>query len=227
MGYIYLIRNLVNGKGYIGQTVNKVARRFDQHKYSANRGSNDALHRAMRKYGIENFSVKEVVSCESLLLNDLERHYIQFYGTFASIGHGYNMTEGGDGTPGTIPTAEQRKNMSSAHKGKKLSTMHKTMISKALKGKQHTPAHIANAALALKGRKHSVDQIKKHADKIRGRKLGPRSDEVKAKISAAKMGHKMPDHVKAILIEANKGKHCSEETRMKMSLSHKRRSNVN
>jgi hypothetical protein len=41
--------------------------------------------------------VEEVASCDSSLLNDLEKHYIKFYGTYAPTGHGYNMTKGGEG----------------------------------------------------------------------------------------------------------------------------------
>lgn len=58
-GHIYLIRNLVNGKGYVGKTQVTVAERFRNHKYDAKRGSICPLHRAMRKYGVECFSVVE------------------------------------------------------------------------------------------------------------------------------------------------------------------------
>lgn len=227
MGHIYLIRNLVNGKGYVGQTVTLVPRRFDRHRYSANRGSGDALHRAMRKYGVENFSVTEVLSCDPLLLNDLERHYIRFYGTHAVLGHGYNLTEGGDGSPGSVPTTEQREKMSIAHKGKTILKDQRDKISAALKGRVVSKETGAKISAAKKGKRRSAEHTERLAASIRGRKLGPRSMEVKAKISAAKMGKKMPEHVKAILLKSNLGKHRSDETRMKMSVAQKRRVNVN
>jgi hypothetical protein len=35
LGFIYLIRNRVNGKGYVGQTVKSVRKRFFEHLRSA------------------------------------------------------------------------------------------------------------------------------------------------------------------------------------------------
>jgi predicted nucleotidyltransferase len=55
-GYIYLIRNLLNGKAYIGKTEKSVSLRFSQHKTQSKIGSAYALHAAMRKYGVHNFS---------------------------------------------------------------------------------------------------------------------------------------------------------------------------
>jgi group I intron endonuclease len=76
-GHIYLIRNLVNGKGYVGKTELSVDCRYSQHLRNASAFVNTALYRAIRKHGTENFSVEEVASCDSSLLNDLERHYIK------------------------------------------------------------------------------------------------------------------------------------------------------
>jgi group I intron endonuclease len=56
MYYLYCITILINNKVYVGQSVdNKV--RWRQHKYfSKNPGkSGQYIHRAMNKYGIENF----------------------------------------------------------------------------------------------------------------------------------------------------------------------------
>jgi group I intron endonuclease len=120
MASIYLIRNLIDGKGYVGQTEMTIARRWSGHKSDARR--NDTfLYQAMRKHSIENFTIEEVVSCDSSLLNDLEKHYIQFYGTHFSTGHGYNLTEGGDNPPsakGLKRTAETRARMSEAAKNR-------------------------------------------------------------------------------------------------------------
>ena len=98
MGHIYLIRNTLNGKGYVGKTEKTIARRFSQHEEWARRGSSFPIHRAMRKYGVENFMVTEIVSFESDFLNDLETGFIGIYGTFAP--GGYNLTLGGDGRSG-------------------------------------------------------------------------------------------------------------------------------
>jgi group I intron endonuclease len=116
-GRIYLIRNLVNGKGYVGQTRSSLKVRIQAHLQRTIRGSDLPIHSAIRKYGLENFTVLEVVSCEDLNhLNELERHYIRFFGTFMDKGHGYNLTSGGD-VPVEISSIVRLK-MSVAKKGK-------------------------------------------------------------------------------------------------------------
>ena len=116
-GHIYLIRNLVNGKGYVGQTIQTVDKRWIGHQSYARNNRGEAIHDAIRKYGIESFSISLVVTCDAMLLSDLERHYIKFYGTYAPIGHGYNLTEGGEAPPnhtGIKRSEETKKRMSEA-----------------------------------------------------------------------------------------------------------------
>jgi group I intron endonuclease len=162
MASIYLIRNLVDGKGYVGQTVMTIARRWSGHKSDARR--NDTfLYQAMRKHGIENFSITEVVSCDPSLLNDLERHYIKFYGTYFSTGHGYNLTEGGDNPPiakGLKRTAETRARMSEAAKNRPpVSAEDRKKRSETAKRIGHMPPRsaIENARLVNTGRPRSAN----------------------------------------------------------------------
>lgn len=60
MGYIYKITNNINSKVYIGQTIGTIEKRFNEHKRAAIKGCHYALHRAIKKYGIDNFSVEEI-----------------------------------------------------------------------------------------------------------------------------------------------------------------------
>ena len=62
---------------------------------------------------------------------------------------GYNISMGGDGTPGVLKTQEQRQRMSNAHKGIKQTEETKEKISKTLKGRVFTEEHrkkLSNAA---------------------------------------------------------------------------------
>lgn len=92
MSYIYKITNNINGKVYIGQTIGTIEKRFNEHKRDAIKGCQYSLHRAMRKYGIDNFSVEEIEQCLTEALDDREQYWISFYDSYYQ---GYNMTIGG------------------------------------------------------------------------------------------------------------------------------------
>lgn len=101
---IYKITNLINGKVYIGQSVN-IEKRFISHKNAGfntnNSGYNYPLYKAIRKYGLENFSFEIIEELNNNLLNDREKYWISFYNS-NDKNFGYNQTEGGD--TGTFKT---------------------------------------------------------------------------------------------------------------------------
>ena len=96
MAYIYKITNTLNGKVYIGKTQGTIERRFAEHCREAYRDteSHRPLYAAMRKYGVEAFSVTLVE--ETTQPEERERFWIETYGSFKN---GYNATIGGDGRP--------------------------------------------------------------------------------------------------------------------------------
>lgn len=96
-GYIYKIVNNLNNKIYIGKTTN-VDRRWLCHKYNAfNRKSSQPLYKAIRKYGIDNFSIYIIDSADIKDdLNYKEIYWIDYYKSNKSR-NGYNRTKGGDG----------------------------------------------------------------------------------------------------------------------------------
>lgn len=89
-GYIYIIRNKINDKVYIGQTVKGVKERFVDHKYNAlHSDRKGSIYNAMRLHGVENFYVETLETVEDITtLTDREEYYIRLYDT---IKHGYNM----------------------------------------------------------------------------------------------------------------------------------------
>jgi group I intron endonuclease len=98
---IYKITNLINGKVYIGKTLQTAAsKRWAQHKDLANRGSNHIIHRAIKKYGVTNFTFEVIFSClVPAELPELEKHFIAEKDCCILDGphKGYNMTRGGEG----------------------------------------------------------------------------------------------------------------------------------
>lgn len=97
MNYIYLITNKINGKQYIGQTVQPIKRRWAGHVSSSySLRDNNLFHNAIRKYGEKAFEITVLEEVEDfLLLNEKEQYYISLYNTIYP--NGYNTTIGGDG----------------------------------------------------------------------------------------------------------------------------------
>lgn len=98
---IYKYQNKLNGKVYIGQSID-IERRQYNHKSSAyNEKANDynsQFHQAIRKYGLENFDFEIIAELTPeeytrQTLNQLEIFFIRYYDSFKN---GYNATEGGD-----------------------------------------------------------------------------------------------------------------------------------
>lgn len=93
---IYTITNKINGKIYVGQSVD-ILKRFGDHKrkLSANSHINQYLQSSVNKYGIENFEFAVYEQCDRNLLNEYEILTIRKLNTM--IPNGYNLTSGGDG----------------------------------------------------------------------------------------------------------------------------------
>ena len=98
MGYIYLVTNLINGKKYVGQTTRTIEKRWKEHQEGAFISRLDFyFYKALRKYGIENFEIKEIEQCSNELLDEKEIEYIEYYKSFYIYRQGYNLTRGGKG----------------------------------------------------------------------------------------------------------------------------------
>lgn len=93
-GSIYIIRNTINSKVYIGQTREQVQTRWHKHIYAANHSGHYAIYKAMRKYGIDNFYIETLETCSLETLNEREIYWISYYKANKNSG-GYNMTPGG------------------------------------------------------------------------------------------------------------------------------------
>jgi group I intron endonuclease len=95
---IYQITNTVNHKTYIGLTTKSLDQRWRAHLNSAISKSSQYIHRAICKYGNENFTREILEETDSCLMNERERHWIDI------IQPQYNMTLGGEGELGYTHT---------------------------------------------------------------------------------------------------------------------------
>ena len=138
-GYIYIIKNNVNGKFYIGQTTN-LSKRKELHLC----GHSDcpALKNAIGKYGRDNFTFSILATCSSLSeLNACEIYWIRQLNTLSP--NGYNLKQGGEC-------------------GGKLSDETKEKISKSKKDK------LLGKDNPMFGKKHSKASVKKMSDAHKG-----------------------------------------------------------
>jgi group I intron endonuclease len=95
-GVIYKITNTINTKVYIGQTVKCIKARFGEHVSHAKNGYRmTAIHRAIRKYGKENFTIEQIDAADSKEeLNIKEEYWIKFHKCVSP--NGYNLKNGGN-----------------------------------------------------------------------------------------------------------------------------------
>ena len=89
---IYKVTNKINGKVYIGQSVD-IGKRWRQHMTAED---DNYFHKAIQKYGVENFEWEIIEKCKKKDLDEREIYWIEYYDSFNK---GYNCTKGGDSGP--------------------------------------------------------------------------------------------------------------------------------
>lgn len=94
-GRIYIIRNTVNDKVYVGQTHVSIKLRFQNHLSAARRGLDYVIGKAIRKYGEDKFYVELLEECLIEELNEREQYWISFFRATDNR-FGYNMSIGGN-----------------------------------------------------------------------------------------------------------------------------------
>jgi len=175
MGCIYVVRNRVNGKYYVGKTSETMKKRRSVHEALAKRNQpKTAFHRALKKYGFESFSWYIVdEEDDEGILNYLERYAIAFLDSQAP--NGYNITQGGDGAAGFVRSAKDRQRKSEAAKRQWQSKEHRRKMSERAQRWWKNPKNaekvrrIMEAASTarkgkpscMKGKKHSSESKRK------------------------------------------------------------------
>jgi group I intron endonuclease len=208
-GYIYKLTNTINGKSYIGQTIDPPYKRWCKYK-NMHCSAQPKLYRALKKYGSDSFIYETIdtTAPNQTELDNLENKYII---QFDSIKNGYNCkTGGGNGKH----SEETKQKMSKSHTGIKHTSESKQKMSRIqldLWGRPNSPKRHN----ALKGTRLSTDTKQKLSNALRGENhpmFGKaHSEATKQKMSDVQSGSK--NHMF--------GKSPSIESRQKMSLAHK------
>jgi group I intron endonuclease len=109
---IYKLENTLNGKVYIGKTIQRPNTRRRQHINDAAKGANTPLHAAIRKYGIDNFDFQVIfVVFKPEELGEFEKQFIKQYDCCVLDGKdkGYNLSRGGEGIDPEVMSLSNRK----------------------------------------------------------------------------------------------------------------------
>lgn len=178
--YVYVITHKDSGKSYIGKS-NDPENRWRGHQKDAQKGDPRPLYRAMRKHGVEAFTLevfeehpnnKAAYLAETYWITRLKEFGIQLY----------NLNDGGEG--GLNPQPETRRKISEAAQNRPpISEETRRKLSEAKRGKKKSEEHRRKISEAQ--RNMSEETRRKIGEASRGRKYPPRSEEARRKISEA------------------------------------------
>ncbi len=195
---IYRIRNIVNGKFYVGQAVD-FKHRWSGHKFLLEKVDHHAKHleNAWYQYGPDKFTFEILEECEPIteILNAREQYWLDTVrtknadGTLGEINHdlAYNSSPTAGSSLGMKHTEETRQKISEHHKRNGVSVGEKN---------------------PMFGKHHSVETKQKIGGANKGKVI---TTEVKQKMSVAQTGEK--NHFF--------GKYHDDETLQKISLYRK------
>lgn len=210
---IYLWTNNINGKVYVGQTQNFYQR---MRQYMNQNDSHRIIGQAINKYGFDNFDI-EILEKDLPLkeLNMREQYWMDYYQSY-NRSNGYNLCTEAGTTRGYKHTQQAKEMMSEKHKqifiknpdklkgennpnyGKKASKETRQKMSESRKGNQNA-----------KGKHWTLNQEQR--ERRRQNALG----------NQYCLGRQLTEYHRQRIIESNKSRFISNETRQKMSNSHK------
>jgi len=163
---IYKIVNNINGKVYVGQTIQPLNKRISYHVWQ----NRLPIQKALNKYGIQSFTISIIDSADSKdVLDEKEKYWIKFLDCRAP--NGYNLTDGGEGLKN--PTEKIRRKIGEASSRRIVSDVTRERISKALTGHSVSQEQRTKIGNLNRGKQLSAVTKKKISLKNRGRKNPP------------------------------------------------------
>jgi hypothetical protein len=125
---IYLIKNKINNKIYIGSALN-IRKRWKQHRNSLrkNKHYNRYLQSAFNKNGFQNFEWSVIEYVDKNKLTETEQKWLNYYRSFDRT-IGYNLSPTASSCLGVKHSEESKKRMSKSHMGNRQSEETKEKI---------------------------------------------------------------------------------------------------
>ena len=237
-----------SGRIYIGQSIN-IKERIQSHKRTLSK-TQPRLYNSFIKYGVDAHKFEVVELCEKENLNEREKYYIKLFNCFNNE-NGLNLMSGGLASYPSDLSREKMRLAKLGKKRTPMSEETKKKIGDANKGKIRSNEHKLEMSLArigktsvMKGKKWSLKSREQRSVDMLGTKRGayslsseprknkgiPLTAEHKLKLSIAKIGRKLSEETKNKISKSNmgrdnvwKGKNLPDSTKIKMSISHKKR----
>jgi group I intron endonuclease len=199
---VYIIRNFIDSRIYIGSSVN-ISDRYYDHIQTLKRQKhhNTIIQRFVNRYGIESiyFEILELCSKEDMISR--EQYYMDLYKPE------FNVRKRAESNIGIKCSEEKKEKIRAKLKGVKT---YRGSI-----GYKPTPETIEKIRQGNTGKKRTAEMLEKQSKRMLGFK---HSDEVKLRMSESKKGIKAPprsiEHCQNIS-KGKKGKPMSEERRQK------------
>jgi group I intron endonuclease len=220
VGGIYQIKNLLDGKIYIGSSFD-TKKRMGVHlsRLRKNKHCNKHLQNAWNKYGEENFEFKILLYCEPFELLRYEQWFID------NLKPEYNILPTAGSCLGVKQTSEHIEKRTKYIRGNKMSDEARHNMSLAHLGKKQTIEHIEKVAASHRGKHLSEKTKKKIGDANRGHIMSNEQKEILSKITHDKyeLGLLGTPEINAKISKALKGrkkKPMSEEQKLVLSLNH-------
>jgi group I intron endonuclease len=211
---IYLIKNIINNKVYVGSAVN-IHKRWKEHKKHLKEGKHHSCHlqHAWDKHGEQNFKfeiIEEVSNPDHLL--SYEQVYLDYYKSYEEE-RGYNICKVAGSQLGMKRTEETRQKMREA--AKNISEETRQKMREASIGRKHTEETKQKLREANTGKKLSEEtkQKLKKTSKMLGKK---QSEETRRRIGEARRGRKHSEETKQRIREVARLRKHSEETKQKL-----------
>lgn len=184
-GIIYKITNKINGKVYIGQTINKrgfygrykytgscdIERVYKYHRKRKmdNKSYNQHLINSIEKYGFDSFEITPILDF-AFSMNELNIKEQCWISIFDSFNKGYNKNLGGYNIGSYNITEEHKRKIGEKNKGYKRTSETRRILSEINTGRKHSEITKVKMSISKKGFRHSKESKKKMSEQ---RKVRP------------------------------------------------------